>query len=400
VNRAGLAGQWTIPARRFAARAALGPLFILLSFRLLWFTLPIAGAIMALDAASMDHPRLMSSANAAPAALTKAQMDALAAYSNAVAQFKSVLSERRAQIEANQPLPNLPGQALYLARIAMMSAYKDLTDLLPPKIGRPNKFGIPPAYFDAENEPLLDEYKSLFAVMQAPPADAQNSDTPFRDVVDLATAIARAKGLDPANAAIAGRISLGIFFAETNGNQNIGNARSNKYKGSFQTGVSEDRIGRTKWAAMRKAVDAFDPALIVRDDKEEARAGKLDHRFNHWTAVRDGLMNAHAGLFLQIPAIARILPDPIDQMKFFELIQIIPAPTKSALSSGNLAGYVISDPTIMGYLRNNSIFTFGQADRARTSATFREILDAMWLFNDKFEHALAKFDEINAGRKS
>jgi hypothetical protein len=53
----------------------------------------------------------------------------------------------------------------------------------------------------------------------------------------------------------------------------------------------------------------------------------------------------------------------------------------------------------MGYLRNNSIFAFGQADRARTSATFREILDAMWLFNDKFERALAKFDEIKARQR-
>ena len=53
----------------------------------------------------------------------------------------------------------------------------------------------------------------------------------------------------------------------------------------------------------------------------------------------------------------------------------------------------------MAYLRNNSIFTFGQADRARTSATFREILDAMWLFNDKFERALAKFDEIKKRSK-
>ena len=110
-------------------------------------------------------------------------------------------------------------------------------------------------------------------------------------------------------------------------------------------------------------------------------------------------MNAHASLFPQIPAIVQTLPDPIDQMKFFELIQIIPAPTKAALRSGDLAGYVVSDPTIMGYLRNNSIFTFGRADRARTSATFREILDAMWLFNDKFEHALARFEEIKAERK-
>ena len=54
----------------------------------------------------------------------------------------------------------------------------------------------------------------------------------------------------------------------------------------------------------------------------------------------------------------------------------------------------------MGYLRNNSIFAFGQADRARTSATFREILDAMWLFNAKFERALAKFNEIREAATS
>ncbi len=110
-------------------------------------------------------------------------------------------------------------------------------------------------------------------------------------------------------------------------------------------------------------------------------------------------MNAHAELFRQIPAITRALPDAVDQMKVFELVQIIPTPTRAALNSGNFAGYRISDPTVMGYLRNNSIFTFGHADRARTSATFREILDAMWLFNEKFEHALARFEEIKAERK-
>jgi len=86
-------------------------------------------------------------------------------------------------------------------------------------------------------------------------------------------------------------------------------------------------------------------------------------------------------------------------MKLFELIQIIPAPTRAAIKSGNLAGYKISDPKIMGYLRNNSVFTFGKADRARTSATFREILDAMWLFNEKFERALARFNEIKAQQR-
>jgi len=281
----------------------------------------------------------------------------------------------------------------------MLSACKDLTDMVPSKIGGPNKFKIPPAYFDVNNELLLDEYVKLFALMQAPPIDAQKSDTPFKDVVDLGIAIARAKGLGATDADAAGRISLGLFFAETNGNQNIGNARSNKYKGSFQTGTSEDQNGRRKWAAIKKSIAAFDAALSLRDDKEEARAGNLDHRYNHWTAVRDALMNAHAEIFPQVPAIVKTLPDPIDQMKLFELIQIIPAPTRSALGSGNPVRFRVSDPTIMRYLRNNSIFAFGQADRARTSATFREILDAMWLFNPKFEQALAKFDEIKARQK-
>jgi hypothetical protein len=349
--------------------------------------------------ATLGNFGVISPAMGQPVALTKTQSDALNTYNDAVSSFKSILSRRGAQINSNQALPNLPGQALYLARNNMMGARKDLTDALPSKIGRPNRFGIPPAYFDADNEALIDEYTKLFGIMQAPPVNAQNSATPFKDVVDLGIAIARAKGLGASNAEAAGRISLGMFFAETNGNQNIGNARSNTYKGSFQTGPSEDQNGRKKWAAIKQSIAVFDPALSARDDKEEARAGNSDHRFNHWTAVRDGLMNAHAELFLQIPAIARTLPNPIDQMKFFELIQIVPAPTKSALNSGNLLNYKISDPTIMKYLRNNSVFTFGKADRAKTSATFREILDAMWLFNEKFERALSTFDEIKTRQK-
>jgi hypothetical protein len=363
---------------------------------------PIAALALALLFApplAIGNPGFTSAAMAQAATLTTKQSDALNAYNKAVGDFEQVLRQRRAQINAKQPLPNLPGQALYLARVNMISTYKDLTDALPSKIGRPNKFGIPPAYFDADKEPLIDEYRALFDILETPPANAQNSETPFKDVVDLAIAIARAKGLDAANADAAGRISLGMFFAETNGNQNVGNGRSNKYKGSFQTGTSEDQNGRSKWAAIKPSIAAFDPALIRRDDKEEARAGNLDHRFNHWTAVRDGLMNAHADLLPQVAAIAKILPNPIDQMKFFELIQIIPTPTRSALASGNLVNYRISDPRIMGYLRNNSIFAFGQADRARTSASFREIMDAMWLFNSKFEKALAKFDEIKGRSK-
>ena len=373
------------------------------------FALSAAPVSSALDAiidtiaprgpAAIGDLGFVSSARAQPATLTASQAEALNVYDKAVNDFKAILRTRRTQIDSNQPLPNLPGQALYLARNAMLSAYKDLTDALPAKIGKPNKFGIPPAYFDADNEPLLDEYANLFKIMQAPPANAQNSNTPFHDVVELATAIARAKGLDASQVQAAGRISLGIFFAETNGTQNMGNARSNKYKGSLQSGVSEDQSGQRKWAAIKPSIAAFDPALNARDDKEEARAGNLDHRYNHWTAVRDALMNAHADVFPHIPAIVKALPNPIDQMKLFELIQIIPSPTKSALKSGNLAASRVSDPTVMAYLRNNSIFTFGRADRAKTSATYGEILEAMWLFNDKFERALSKFNEIKTQQK-
>ena len=346
--------------------------------------------------ANVANLSFISFAVGQPTALTKSQSDAVSAYNRAVQEFKSILSERRAQINSNQKLPDIPGQALYLARINMMGTYKDLTDALPSKIGRPNKYGIPPAYFDADNEPLIDEYRNLIGIMQAPPASAQKSDTPFKDVVDLGTAIARVKGLDASHAEVAGRISLAVFFAETDGNQNIGNARSNAYKGSFQTGVSEDSNGQKKWLVIKRSIVTLDPKLNARDDKEEARVGNSDHRYNHWTGVRNGLMNAHADLFPKIPAIMKALPNPIDQMRFFELIQIIPSPAKSALNSGDLMNYRISEPRIMGYLRNNSMFAFGKADRAKTSATMREILDSMWLFNDKFERALSKFREIKA----
>jgi hypothetical protein len=152
----------------------------------LLFAAPVPGGIGTIG--------FISPAMAQPATLTKRQSDALKAYNDAVRNFEAVLTQRRAQLEAKQPLPNLPGQALYLARNAMLGAAKDLTDAVPSRIGGPNKFNIPPAYFDAANEPLLDEYVKLFALMQAPPAGAQKSETPFKDVVDLGTAIARAKG--------------------------------------------------------------------------------------------------------------------------------------------------------------------------------------------------------------
>src|SRR6202171_1658710 len=197
--------------------------------------------VASLVSPAIGNLSFISPAMGQPAELTKKQSEALSAYNKAVSDFESILGQRRAQINSKQPLPNLPGQALYLARISMMSAYKDLTDALPSKIGRPNKFGIPPAYFDADKEPLIDEYRALFDILEAPPANAQKSDTPFKDVVVLAPVIARAKGLDIANAEAAGRIGLGLFFAETNGNQNVGNGRSKKKKGSFLNGPAAER---------------------------------------------------------------------------------------------------------------------------------------------------------------
>ena len=258
--------------------------------------------LFAAPAPAIGNLGFISPAMGEPAALTKRQSDALNTYNHSRSQFEQILAQRRAQIDSKQPLPNLPGQALYLARNNMMSAYKDLTDALPSRIGGPNKFGIPPAYFDADNEPLLDEYRRLFDLMQAPPANAQKSDTPFKDVVDLGTAIARARGLDAANAEAAGRISLGLFFAETNGNQNIGNARSNKYKGSLQTGVPEDQNGRRKWAAI-KNVDRSLRSRAERPRRQGGGAGRqsrpslqpLDRRAGRPDERARGYFPANAG---------------------------------------------------------------------------------------------------------
>ena len=108
----------------------------------------IITTVAPLVAAAIGNLGFMSSAMGEPAALTKRQSDALNTYNNSLGNFESILGQRRAQINSNQRLPNLPGQALYLARNNMMSAYKDLTDALPSKMGGPNKYGIPPAYFE------------------------------------------------------------------------------------------------------------------------------------------------------------------------------------------------------------------------------------------------------------
>jgi hypothetical protein len=61
-------------------------------------------------------------ASAQPIPSTAKQTDALAAYRAAVDRFEQVLRQRRAQLKAHEALPNLPGQALYLARNSMIGA--------------------------------------------------------------------------------------------------------------------------------------------------------------------------------------------------------------------------------------------------------------------------------------
>jgi hypothetical protein len=99
----------------------------------------LALALLFAPPASIGHLGFISPAMA-QGNLTKKQADALGAYNEAVRNFEAILGQRRAQINAKQPLPNLPGQALYLARNKMLSAYKDLTDALPSQIGGPNKY--------------------------------------------------------------------------------------------------------------------------------------------------------------------------------------------------------------------------------------------------------------------
>jgi hypothetical protein len=59
--------------------------------------------------------------------------------------------------------------------------------------------------------------------------------------------------------------------------------------------AAEDAKGRAAWATLLARIAALDPALAAHDAKETARVGDGDQRFNHWTAVRNGLMNARAG---------------------------------------------------------------------------------------------------------
>jgi len=77
------------------------------------------------------------------------------------------------------------------------------------------------------------------------------------------------------------------------------------------------------------------------------------------------------------------------------LLELLRVWYKAARPQGWLFPGRDRNPTIMGYLRNNSIFAFGrliEPEHLQPSAKFL----MMWRFNDKFEQALSTIDEIKA----
>jgi len=225
----------------------------------------------------------------------KKTSDALNAYSKAVSILgRSWAGGVRRSIRTTAA--ELAGQALYLARISMMTHTK--THRCPSlQNWAPNKFGIPPAHFDADKEPLIDEYRALFDILEAHRQCAEIRYT-VQGRCRSGNVIARAKGLDtgmPQQQAV----SAWAVLCRDECNQNVGNGRSiNTRKFSNRPSRRSQRSNQV--GSDKSLVAAIDPALSLRDDKEEVRAGNLDRRFNHWTAVRDALMNEHVDLFPQV----------------------------------------------------------------------------------------------------
>ena len=71
----------------------------------------ITNTLASFATADIANVSFVSPAMGQPATLSKRQSDALSAYNDAVNNFKSILGKRREQINSNQRLPNLPGQA-------------------------------------------------------------------------------------------------------------------------------------------------------------------------------------------------------------------------------------------------------------------------------------------------
>ena len=254
--------------------------------------MPVRGLTLGILLALAGHPGFVSSAVAQPAA---AQSDVLAAYNDAIARFKAILRERRAQIDAKQPLPNLPGQAVYNARTNLISTYKDLTDAQPAKIGRPNKFGIPPAHFDADNEPLIDEYVNLFASCRRRPPMRKTRRRRSRMLSTLRPP-SHGHGPDAANADIAGRISWACSLPRPTAIRISAMRAPTSTRAAFRPACL-----KVKTATQMGRDQAVDRSLRSATDRprRQGRGARRQYRppLQSLDRCTRRLMNAHAELF-------------------------------------------------------------------------------------------------------
>jgi len=148
---------------------------------------------------------------------TKKQSDALNAYSKAVSDFGSILAGGCAD-QFETTAAELAGTGTLSCTHQHDERIQD-SRCLPSKIGRP----INSEFLRRTLTPIksaIDEYRAL-SISWRHTANARNQIHRSRRCRSGNRHCA-SKGLDTANAAAAGRIGLGLFFAETNGNQNVG----------------------------------------------------------------------------------------------------------------------------------------------------------------------------------
>jgi hypothetical protein len=336
--------------------------------------------------------------------------------------FKALLEKRRAQIDAalrkydsqiragqmsrggavRAELPHRPGHALFRARAPIREAINEIRAVFPDR-ARLAKELFNTDEFDA----LMKQYQELFTIMEEPPVWAQNSATPFEDVLALARTLALNYGTTPAfrysteEAERFALIELYVFFQETGGRQNVDNVRSNTYKGSWQLGKSEFENGERRAKPIMAAIQKTNPEVYARDQQEAARAASMpDKRYNHWLNVRNGIMNTHIDIGKQIVA---SVPDIASQAKVAQLIQLIPGPTKAALNAKTSVPFL--DRTlnytaqIKFFLDNNAINPRinGALAPVGSQIPYRNVLAAM---QDSYENfivrAIDKYKEIKS----
>jgi len=112
--------------------------------------------------------------------------------------------------------------------------------------------------------------------------------------------------------------------------------------------------------------------------------------------VRDVPDEARLPAFPAIPAIVENAAKPIDQMKLFELIPLVPSPTwarsnRATCSDSSADHHDITCATKLSCLS-------GKPTGCETSATIREVIGSdVAVQNEKFERALAHLARSSAG---